>query len=309
MPFCPARLRPAAGWPAGMGLLHLGGGRGRLAAGFALGSFWGFFDFFPEYRNISYLCSVDGRCRRPSRLAKLNKNQQIMAKGTIALGQFRGKVGGQVLRVVDGQQVIQNYQPVVRNPRTTAQEKQRAALKTMGKLVRSFLSVIRVSFGGPYAGGNFVKSNISRLAGVLTFLLDDEINVSYPALNITNDTAGGRLTVSAGGPDFGQDQHLKIGIPIANIAVSADLNRSNVRIYGVAYCPDREIAVLSNPTMASDDTVIVNAPADWDGMTVHAWLFATCATGEIDPDAFDQENSRLPYITSAGYYAGSGELA
>lgn len=232
-----------------------------------------------------------------------------MAKGTIALGQFRGKVGGQVLRVVEGQQVIQNYQPVVRNPRTTAQEMQRAALKRMGQLSRSFLSVIRVSYGGPYAGGNFVKANISRLAGALTILTPEDVTVNYASLKVTKDTAGGLLTATPGAVDFGETTHLQIRVPIGNVSVAPSLDTTSVRIYAVAYCPDRGLALLSEPSAATGERCQINCPSDWDGMEVHVWMFATCATGTTDEDAFDQTSSRLPYITSGGWYAGSSELA
>lgn len=232
-----------------------------------------------------------------------------MAKGTIALGQFRGKVGGQVLRVVEGQQVIQNYQPLVRNPRTAAQKVQRAALKTMGQLVRSFLSVIRISYGGSYAGGNFVKANISRLAGALTILTPDDVTVNYASLKLTNDTAGGLLTVAPGAVDFGETEHLQIRVPIGNVSVAPSLETSNVRIYAAAYCPDRGLALLSEPAAATGERCQIDCPSDWDGMEVHVWMFATCATGTMDEDAFDQVNPRLPYITSGAWYAGTGEVA
>lgn len=45
-----------------------------------------------------------------------------MAKSTMALGQYRGKMGGMVFRKGDnGMQVVSVYQPVVKNPRTDAQ--------------------------------------------------------------------------------------------------------------------------------------------------------------------------------------------
>lgn len=50
-----------------------------------------------------------------------------MAKSTMALGQYRGKMGGLVFRKGDrGQQVISAYQPIVKNPRTDGQMMVRA---------------------------------------------------------------------------------------------------------------------------------------------------------------------------------------
>lgn len=58
-----------------------------------------------------------------------------MAKGNIALGKFRGKVGGQVLRVDAGiGQIISEYNPHPSNPRTVAQTNQRSKMVLAGKI-------------------------------------------------------------------------------------------------------------------------------------------------------------------------------
>lgn len=58
-----------------------------------------------------------------------------MAKGNIALGKFRGKVGGQVLRVDAGiGQIISEYNAHPSNPRTVAQTKQRSKMNLAGQV-------------------------------------------------------------------------------------------------------------------------------------------------------------------------------
>lgn len=57
-----------------------------------------------------------------------------MAKTAIGLGQFRGKVGGVVFSVSNGEQVAKAYQPVVANPRTSSQLRQRAKMNLAGKI-------------------------------------------------------------------------------------------------------------------------------------------------------------------------------
>lgn len=57
----------------------------------------------------------------------LTLNFKKMAKSTMALGQYRGKMGGLVFRKGDGgQQIISAYQPIVKNPRSDGQMSQRA---------------------------------------------------------------------------------------------------------------------------------------------------------------------------------------
>lgn len=50
------------------------------------------------------------------------------------LGQWRGKTGGQVYRIRNGQQIVSAYQPVVANPKTDAQLMQRTRFNLMTKL-------------------------------------------------------------------------------------------------------------------------------------------------------------------------------
>lgn len=57
-----------------------------------------------------------------------------MAKTPIGLGQFSGRVGGVVYAVQAGRQVVRAYQPVVSNPKSTAQSIQRAKGNLVGRI-------------------------------------------------------------------------------------------------------------------------------------------------------------------------------
>lgn len=57
-----------------------------------------------------------------------------MAKTPNGLGQYSGKVGGVVYAVQNGQQVVRSYQPIVSNPKTLAQRKQRAKANLVGRI-------------------------------------------------------------------------------------------------------------------------------------------------------------------------------
>lgn len=218
-------------------------------------------------------------------------------------------MGGQVLRVVDGKQVIQSYQPSVRNPRTTAQEMQRAATRVLGKLMRGFISVLRISFGGVYPASEFFKVNISRQAGSLDVISPDSVDVNYSSLKIARGDAGGLISFTPGVVDYGTTTHLKIEVPLQNPSVGGGLDIANARFYVCAYCPDRGLAVVGAGHPSTADKCTVFAPASWDGMEVHVWMFAKCSTGTTDVDAFDTTSPRLPDIISEGYYCGSGEVA
>lgn len=57
-----------------------------------------------------------------------------MAKTPIGLGQYSGRVGGVVYAVQAGRQVVRAYQPVVTNPKSTAQSIQRAKGNLVGRI-------------------------------------------------------------------------------------------------------------------------------------------------------------------------------
>lgn len=57
-----------------------------------------------------------------------------MAKTPNGLGQYSGKVGGVVYAVQNGQQIVRSYQPVISNPKSLAQRKQRAKANLVGRI-------------------------------------------------------------------------------------------------------------------------------------------------------------------------------
>lgn len=235
-----------------------------------------------------------------------------MAKGTIALGQYRGKVGGQVLRVVDGKQVMQAYQPSVRNPRTHAQQLQRAGMRKLGKMSRGLLTIVRTGFGGVYPASMFIKANISRNAGALNPLSEEDVVVQYGLLNITNGSANGLVMVNTGSPDYGDTTHLHCEVT-CDVILASSVEKDRVRIYFALYNPDLNMCVLGNPTalplQGAQVTVSVDVPSTWDGTEVHGWVFASVAENGIDPDAFDQTSVRLPKNCTPANYVGQGEIA
>lgn len=71
-----------------------------------------------------------------------------MAKTPNGLGQYSGKVGGVVYAVQNGQQVVRSYQPVVSNPKTLAQRKQRAKANLVGRISQIVPFQILEGLGG-----------------------------------------------------------------------------------------------------------------------------------------------------------------
>ena len=70
-----------------------------------------------------------------------------MAKTPNGVGQFSGKMGGLVYSVRSGQQIVRAYQPIVSNPKTTAQRLQRAKANLVGRISQIVPHQILVGMG------------------------------------------------------------------------------------------------------------------------------------------------------------------
>lgn len=89
-----------------------------------------------------------------------------MGKSVMGLGQFRGRVGGLVFaRGDNGSQIIRTYQPVVRNPRSDAQQTQRAKVNLAGRYSKVVPAGLIRSLGtnGRDRRGEFMKSLINAV--------------------------------------------------------------------------------------------------------------------------------------------------
>lgn len=110
-----------------------------------------------------------------------------MAKGNIALGKFRGKVGGQVLRVDAGiGQIISEYNPHPSNPRTLAQTVQRNKMNLAGQISKLT----------PYGAIAGLDSNRRKARSM--FVSDILKNVSTDGGELNAQLNTGLLTLSVG---------------------------------------------------------------------------------------------------------------
>lgn len=100
------------------------------------------------------------------------------------LGQGRGKLGAAVFSSTNGQQVVRQYQPNVKNPNTVAQTMQRARFKLMTQIASSMAPVIAIPKSGAVSSRNmFVKKNMPLVIGT-----EDGAQLVYENLQLTNGT-------------------------------------------------------------------------------------------------------------------------
>jgi len=100
-------------------------------------------------------------------------------------GKGSGRLGSHVYAINGGEQIVRAYNPIVTNPSTDAQVKQRSKFKLLTQLAAAMASVIVIPKKGTTSARNlFVSKNIG-------FANNDELNakVEYEKLQLTNGIA------------------------------------------------------------------------------------------------------------------------
>ena len=101
-------------------------------------------------------------------------------------GTGSGKLGTSVFSTIKGMQVVRQYQPVVTNPSTMNQVKQRSRFKLISQLAASLSGVIAMPRIGMTSSRNqFVKKNMPAVIGS-----NQGAQVVYENLQLTSGSAG-----------------------------------------------------------------------------------------------------------------------
>lgn len=209
-----------------------------------------------------------------------------------------------MFRVVNGTQVIQNYNPEPKKSSTYPQLAQRAGMRAISQLGSALLSAIQMGFSTRnYPFSEFVKENLKH--SVVSATGPDSVEINYGLLKFAENTIHHNTVVTPGTVDYGESVHLTVKVPFT---IASDLPSTDFKVVAVLYAPDFELGVVSQPVSAELGNATITLPASWDGITVHVFLFAYVNAGTIDPDAVDTNHARLPYYTSASVYGGNGDV-
>ena len=157
-----------------------------------------------------------------------------MAKGNMFIGQAKGKVGSIVFSRAFGKQISRTKPSSVKNPKTRAQNAQRAILATVAKAASSMTPIVDHSFAGVAYGAesvrHFRKINLNQLR----------------ALYMDGDTTGYNLTPKGG----------------AVVPNSYIVSQGNLPAFQMAYSGDSYGFKMSNETIPADTEVTVSTFLD-----------------------------------------------
>lgn len=153
-----------------------------------------------------------------------------MAKGNMFLGQAKGKVGSVVFSRAFGKQISRTKPSSVKNPKTRAQNAQRAILATVAKAASSMTPIVDHSFAGIAYGAesvrHFRKININQLR----------------ALYMDGDPTGYNLTPKGG----------------AVVPNSYIVSQGNLPAFQMAYSGDSYGFKMSEDTVPADTDISVS---------------------------------------------------
>ena len=216
-----------------------------------------------------------------------------MAKGNMFLGQAKGKVGSVVFARAFGQQISRTKPSSVKNPKTRAQNAQRAILATVAKAASIMTPIVDHSFAGVAYGAesvrHFRKINLNQLR----------------ALYMDGDQTGYNLTPKGG----------------AVVPNSYIVSQGNLPAFMIAYAGDdfgfkmTDLSLTSNASVANFKVaypyiqggdqitlvqLVLTSGSLEKGDAKFAFLYDRIV---FTPNAFDDDNSII--INEDGYFVAS----
>ena len=202
-----------------------------------------------------------------------------MAKIQGLTGKMSGKMGSVVFRVRQGEQIVTQYNPIVKNPNTTAQSTQRVAFKLMSQVAAAMASTIinRPARQGQSPRNRFVQQNFQLVEG-------DATNAKI---------AMQRLQITSSSTFLGNIIENENTVGVTNIPS----NVTKVRFVRISYpiAGDTSKPVVSNIT----DVDVVNGNAEFDtppATTVLAYgIIPTSGAAKVALDNMAVESTE-PFI-------------
>ena len=199
------------------------------------------------------------------------KKQKVMAIYFAGyLSPIRNKLGNAVGRKWRTLDVLAVYNGRPRNPRTSAQQTQRAKFGFIATMARAFAPAVDLGFKAVCDGtpipqrSMFIKKNIP---------LVDASDITSPVVDYTEVVIaeGGLPEASFGAASFADPLSVEVSMTDTSDTPGAD---ARDKVYLFVYDPTSKSGILSAPKVRADEAVAVNVPATWNGHRVNAWGFA-----------------------------------
>lgn len=206
-------------------------------------------------------------------------------------GKLSGKMGSAVFRVRDGQQVVTQYNPIVKNPNTTGQQTQRAKFKLMSQLA----AIMAPGFGTmgtinrPARGKETQRNAFTRLNMSLIEVDTEgqEVTAKIPMEKLKLTSSFRYLpSLNVSQADVtGEDKFINV-----EISGSIPAEVSALRLVTVGYTGN-VATIVDIRDIPSDETDVIRIPAKAGKFTVLAYGLIPSETAKA---TIDLDNIHTP---------------
>ena len=216
------------------------------------------------------------------------------------LGNPNNKVGDIVFSKFRNMTTARAYQPIVANPRTSAQRVQRTHLLAMSKLAKVFSSALYIGFKEAVNGTKWSPRNrFSKVNwGCIAALADGEYTITQTDLQVSEGTFIEPITTQ-----LSFDDPNEVAITLRPTAyTSQGVQATDVSVKLVYWCPDiNKIHIETAGGEAASHTWTVFQ--EWEGQKIYVYAFSIY-NGDNVPEYGYTKGMR-----SATTYVGSGNIS
>ena len=187
-----------------------------------------------------------------------------MSKGSLFFGHARGKLGQIVLSNVKGQQIARAWQPKVANPRTTAQQAQRAKFANTVKFYRRATSnLFKFAFEDKKKTESdynaFMRHNVDRS---IIIKRSSYNNIAFPAIGLNWQMSAGSLGDLSPITSMGDSNSVRlVSIPLNGETAADELTIADASMAFIDGFGAKEGDFVTLVTVKSGATDINSEPA------------------------------------------------
>lgn len=237
-----------------------------------------------------------------------------MAKSVGFIGGISGKLGNVVFGGTskNGEAVMRKYNPTPTNPKTARQTLSREIFATAVATLRPVLRVIRIGWQNVDPKRQFqnaVAIAIPRGNDVVTVSGShvSGVNMTNLAACFSKDELG---SLTCGTPDFDVAGHVSVDVSVPD-SMTRDAGGNEVKVGLVAFVINKDtqqMAMTQIVAQNSPQTVSIEVPAEWSGLTGHVYVFAKQLPEAKNGILTTLTPWRFPSKCSATTWAGQGDI-
>lgn len=216
------------------------------------------------------------------------------------MGTFENKVGIVVGRKWRNLDVMSAYQPKVFNPNTKKQVEQRQRFGAASTLARGMKLGLAYGFAGVAAGtksparSRFVQANIPAIE----FTWPDTIAIDYTMVKVSD---GSHMNAEYQAPTSTEPLEIELRY---SLSIVDGFSNEDDNVFAVAYNPVDGNCVIGY-NRANAGSLVIAAPASWNGETVHVYAFVIGSEAGFGTSARPTDATQV----SETHYCGSVSIS